>query len=120
MSSVRRTFVALAGVVMLTAGCRHKADAAGMQYALKCGMSLNAAIAVARNNGYVECGAPTAKGEVPDYGCHSASSEWVAFWLKDGRLIAYEFGDPEGECGQDSGCATPLLYLCGEARPPKR
>jgi hypothetical protein len=82
MSSVRRTFAALGVVVVLTAGCRHKADAAGMQYALKCGMSLNAAISVARKNGYVECGAPNARGEVPDYGCHSTSSEWVAFLLK--------------------------------------
>src|SRR5687767_8646416 len=100
MSRIQELFLCL--IVLSTLACAQP-NASGLQYELRCGMSQEATLATAKRYGYRECSVPTAKGQVPDYGCHGGD-RWVAFWFENSRLTTYQFGDSNADdCGQESG-----------------
>lgn len=109
--------VAVASLAVVALGClvwwlneRSKPQPTLLQYELRCGLSKDATLALARKAGYRECSVPTAKGDVPDYGC-SARGRWVAFWFEGDSLRSYMFGDSYAEeCA--SGCSSERLDLC--------
>lgn len=93
--------------------CR-KIDIGGIQRDLRCGLSAAEAERIAIAHGYDKCFTPTLAGreDVPERSCLQ-SSEWIALWLEDNHLTAYQYGDSESSCaGQESGCASEIIPLC--------